>query len=959
MLDLFFLSAVFKYVKDVVQRQLPACQVYPVGSFPTKTYLPCADIDMVLFLPRDEVSSDGDAADRSSGEQQNHSDAVSAHGGEEAGRPHTNGSKALLSVNQALCTVAAKRGGKPGGETQSRFRPASQITGNPEIRNVSFINARTPMVTMVVGNVVVDVTENQGGSVAAAVLMEAADTFIQRDHLFKRSLLLIKAWALCETPGLVGQRVLGAREGGLTTYGLSVMVLHLFHSRSAAESLLHPFDVLIRFFQVFADFDWGGKCLTLDGPVAFDERGRLSNNNRGMRGCRLWPLVEKVSTQLSTGPTEKTPRVRAKRSSRFARRSDVHDGASRPPLPKADVSAAAHFPKRDCNIQDPLNPLNNLGHSVSRRTLKALEHALRSGRRQLEESNLWPGATASRRRPRQPEPNDAGRMEEAPPGNLSGGVEGAKGERGHGNPVAYVDLPMVGSPAPPHDAGGQMPVFSFQQIPPAHRGVMLGSPPTVPTLSHVMTTGGLQYCVAQPQPVVQLVPPLGQLLYDPYSIRDGRVLTHSAAIVGAAGPGPVLPPGTMLFSSAGLEGPRDSTQPPLDPHQQHVGEVNAAGHRPRNQEVQMGQQITSAEHSTGPHSVPWRDGHAGRNVKSGLNDDEDTEKRRSGTAARDHRPMGRANQPDEDQSRRRQTGSPMLPWKLPKFAYSSPSSTASMSEPAEDASKDDQERHSACDSGADDESHQPLGIVRRAGPSGPNEEDSSASSHPRSGGRSGDRGGGQKAKKGAGGGSGPKKGSSLWANWFLRDFFPQCCQLYGTGDGFREDLLDHPCQHWSNHVRPAEAALRPGSEDVLTGVYPEMCSALDNVGQMMREASTQPHGSRGKETESKKDETTVGRGQDGACKAEGHKEANVTKSDNVRATSTARDGAAHREGDLRCDQAPIVSSLGEVSEHCVRRLYVSADLTSFACYSSNDKGVARAYRHESSPSRSRHCCVSG
>ncbi|CAM9588186.1 unnamed protein product [Sphacelaria rigidula] len=832
---------------------------------------------MVLFLPRDEASSDEDAADRPSEKQQNQSGAVGARGGEEAGKPHLSGSKALLSVNQALCTVAAKRGGKQGGETQSRFRPASQITGNPEIRNVSFINARTPMVTMVVGNVVVDVTENQGGSVAASVLMEAADMFIQRNHLFKRSLLLIKAWALCETPRLVGQCVLGAREGGLTTYGLSVMVLHLFHSRSAAESLLHPFDVLIRFFQVFADFDWGGKCLTLDGPVAFDERGRLSGNTRGMRGCRLWPLVEKVSTQLSMGPTEKTPRIRAKRASRFARRSDGHDRASRPPLPKADVSPAAHFPKRDCNIQDPLNPLNNLGHSVSRRTLKALEHALQSGRRLLEESDLWPGVTASRRRRPQPEAHDAGRLREEPSGNLYGEVEGAKGERGHGNPVAYLDPPMIASPAPPHVAGGQMPVFSFQQVAPAHR-VMLGSPPSVPALSHVMASGGLQYCVAQPQPLLQLVPPLGQLLYDPFSIPDGRVLTHSAAIVGSAGPGQVLPPGTMLFSSPGLEGPGDSTQPLLDPHQQHIGEVDAAVHRPRNQEVQMSQHVTVAELSTRPHSAPWRDGHAGRNVNSGANDDQDTAKRRSGTAARDHRPMGRAKQHDEDQSRRRPTSAPMLPWKLPKTAYSSPSSTASMSEPAEDGSKDEQERHSACDSGADEESHQPLGMVRQAGPSWPN-EDSSASSHPRSGSHSGDGGRGQKAKKGGGGGNGSKKGSSLWANWFLRDFFPQCCQLYGTGDGFREDLLDHPCQHWSNHVRPAEATLRPGSEDVLTGVYPEMCRALENVGQMMQGVSTQPHGIEGKETESKKDQATVRRGQHGACKADSKKEANATKSD--------------------------------------------------------------------------------
>ncbi|CAN0589059.1 unnamed protein product, partial [Ectocarpus sp. 12 AP-2014] len=101
-------------------------------------------------------------------------------------------------------------------------------------------------------------------------LLEEADNLIQRNHLFKRSLLLLKAWAWCETPRLVGNRVLGARKGGLTSYGLSVMVLHLFAASASADTLVHPLDVLIRFFEVYSEFDWARYCVTLEGPVPLE-----------------------------------------------------------------------------------------------------------------------------------------------------------------------------------------------------------------------------------------------------------------------------------------------------------------------------------------------------------------------------------------------------------------------------------------------------------------------------------------------------------------------------------------------------------------------------------------------------------------------------------------------------------------------------------------------------------------
>ena len=49
------------------------------------------------------------------------------------------------------------------------------------------------------------------------------DRFIQKDHLFKRSILLVKAWCYYES------RILGAHHGLISTYALETLVLYIFN----------------------------------------------------------------------------------------------------------------------------------------------------------------------------------------------------------------------------------------------------------------------------------------------------------------------------------------------------------------------------------------------------------------------------------------------------------------------------------------------------------------------------------------------------------------------------------------------------------------------------------------------------------------------------------------------------------------------------------------------------------
>lgn len=49
------------------------------------------------------------------------------------------------------------------------------------------------------------------------------DRLIGRDHLFKRSIILIKAWCYYES------RILGSHHGLISTYALETLVLYIFH----------------------------------------------------------------------------------------------------------------------------------------------------------------------------------------------------------------------------------------------------------------------------------------------------------------------------------------------------------------------------------------------------------------------------------------------------------------------------------------------------------------------------------------------------------------------------------------------------------------------------------------------------------------------------------------------------------------------------------------------------------
>lgn len=220
-----------RFIKLMIRRSFPSsCSIGSSGSFPLRSYLPESDLDIVLVV----------------------SDSIKA---QEV--------VSILAVFNILCQNIL--------ETDSGASRDYVFT----IRNVEFRNARTKLAHCVVNNLDVDITVNQLNALASNILLEEADRMIGMNHLFKKSLLLLKvfkvqllchsvindlysmlqAWCSHEASKYCGVSILGSKDGMLSSYALSVMLLYIF-TISHCRELVHPFSVFRYFLKFFSSFQW-------------------------------------------------------------------------------------------------------------------------------------------------------------------------------------------------------------------------------------------------------------------------------------------------------------------------------------------------------------------------------------------------------------------------------------------------------------------------------------------------------------------------------------------------------------------------------------------------------------------------------------------------------------------------------------------------------------------------------
>ncbi|KAH6558281.1 hypothetical protein KP509_1Z071100 [Ceratopteris richardii] len=286
-------QSVSDYVSGLVQKSLD-CKVYPFGSVPLRTYLPDGDIDLTAFSNHQEL------------------------------RDSWN-----LDVQSIL--------------EQEVQRKDAEFT----VSNVQCIYAEVKIVKCVVEGIVVDISFNQLGGVCALCFLEEVDRLIQKDHLFKRSIILVKAWCFYES------RVLGAHHALLSTYALEILVLYIFNVFHS--TLRGPLEVLLTFLDYFSKFDWEHYCVSLWGPVPLSSLPDLTAET---------PFKDGKPMLLSKAFLEKC--------------SALYDV-----FPKGSDTQTRSFSCKFLNIIDPLRNNNNLGRSVSQANFYRIKSAFQLGARQL------------------------------------------------------------------------------------------------------------------------------------------------------------------------------------------------------------------------------------------------------------------------------------------------------------------------------------------------------------------------------------------------------------------------------------------------------------------------------------------------------------------------------------------------------------------------------------------------
>ncbi|CAN6176660.1 unnamed protein product [Urochloa humidicola] len=222
-----------------------------------------------------------------------------------------------------------------------------------KLTGLQFINAEVKLMKCVVENIVVDVSFNQIGGVSTFCFLELVDRQVGKNHLFKRSIMLIKAWCYHES------RILGAHHGLISTYALETLVLYIFNMFH--KSLHGPLEAFYRFLEYFSKFDWDKYGISLNGPVDLSLLPNLTVEPTAGQDDLLLDkdFLQGFLDKLVVIPNE----------------SDGWDTQFRP---------------KYLNIIDPLKGNNNLGRSVSKGNFYRIQSALSFGAQKLGQILMLP-----------------------------------------------------------------------------------------------------------------------------------------------------------------------------------------------------------------------------------------------------------------------------------------------------------------------------------------------------------------------------------------------------------------------------------------------------------------------------------------------------------------------------------------------------------------------------------------
>ena len=351
---------------DILNKKFPYYNtfIFPYGSYPMKSYLKNADIDITIFL-------------QSKQEENTIFTEIP-----------------IEIINNMIILIK---------EEFERYNKESAFVLFSEIK---IIMADIRLLKCKIKNISLDISVNNFSGIYKVVLIDYIENQFKNEfnrlnlfndnafsenkiQIFRRTLILIKAWCLFEG------NLMGSNIGLMASYALEILVIYVFNLHY--DNIYNELDGFEKFFEIMDNFDWEKSVISLFGIfTSVDYQKKLNNynnncnlnNNNNKKGNKnnnnniinepFWYLdfkkgkenngnnvytLNRIDINNEEDESQNEPLLKLNEFKKLI--SPINKSMGEIYLKREGrIINVANFDKL-INILDPLNNHNNLGKSIS------------------------------------------------------------------------------------------------------------------------------------------------------------------------------------------------------------------------------------------------------------------------------------------------------------------------------------------------------------------------------------------------------------------------------------------------------------------------------------------------------------------------------------------------------------------------------------------------------------------
>ena len=243
------LEKITTIINDILQKDMVDYITYviPYGSYPFKTYLKDADIDITICFKSKKSNK--------------------------------------MIIDIPIKTIDATM-----SKLKEEMENKNKDLEKDLITDIKIIMADIRLLKCNIDNINIDITINNFAGLYKIIFINSIEEQIKHKHkilqsykdtsysdnkgnLFRRTFLLIKAWFFYEG------HLMGSNVGLMATYTLEILVIYIFNFYY--YEINNEFEGFVKFFEIISEFDWDNKIISLYGAFSkYDFYKKLEDYNK-------------------------------------------------------------------------------------------------------------------------------------------------------------------------------------------------------------------------------------------------------------------------------------------------------------------------------------------------------------------------------------------------------------------------------------------------------------------------------------------------------------------------------------------------------------------------------------------------------------------------------------------------------------------------------------------------------